>query len=132
MWEKSPQVGTGSRASDGRTGPRYSARRPALSSAAAAARAAAGAAPQISPDGSWYWDGRVWRTVARVDARWGWDGCRWIPLRAPRRVRASHLIGLLILDLLGFAPGAFLASVVAATALLALDARGLVTLSGLI
>jgi hypothetical protein len=47
-------------------------------------------------------------------------------------VRASHLIGLLILDLLGFAPGAFLASVVAATALLALDARGLVTLSGLI
>jgi hypothetical protein len=42
------------------------------------------------------------------------------------------LVGLLILDLVGFLPGALVASVVAAAALLAIDPRGLVTLNGLI
>ena len=82
----------------------------------------------------------MWLSTVTADRRWGWDGRRWTPLRserlksppAPQNVRVSHLIGLLILDLVGFAPGTILTSVLAATVLLAIDARGLVTLNGLI
>ena len=44
----------------------------------------------------------------------------------------SLVVGLLILDLVGFLPGALLSSVVAAGVLVVMDARGLVTLNGLI
>jgi hypothetical protein len=47
-------------------------------------------------------------------------------------VPASLLIGLLILDLVGIATGAFLISVVAAVVLIGADPRGLVTLNGFI
>ena len=42
----------------------------------------------------------------------------------------SLVVGLLILDLVGFLPGALLFSVVAAAVVVVIDARGLVTLSG--
>ena len=45
---------------------------------------------------------------------------------------ASFLIGLLILDLVGIATGAFFVSVLAAVVLLGADPRGLVTLNGFI
>jgi hypothetical protein len=77
----------------------------------------------MSPDGMWYWDGRRWIAVSRARAR---------ARRAPRQISASALIGLLFLDAIGF-PGMWsMTSAVAAAVLLCLDARGLVTLNGLI
>lgn len=95
----------------------------------------------VSRDGSWYWDGRVWRSTVTVDDHWGWDGRRWIPVRseqpksrpASRNMSVSVLVGLLILDVVGFVPGvSFVTSVLAAAVVLAMDARGLVTLNGFI
>lgn len=86
----------------------------------------------------------TWRTDAPPqfsrDRMWYWDGGRWIPVRkrpashsTQKDLPLSLLIGLLLLDLAGFLPGvSVLASVVAAVVLLALDARGFVTLNGLI
>lgn len=95
----------------------------------------------VSRDGSWYWDGRVWRSTVTADDHWGWDGRRWIPVRsgqpksrpASRNMSVSVLVGLLILDVVGFIPGvSFVTSVLAAAVLLVMDARGLVTLNGFI
>jgi hypothetical protein len=108
---------------------------------AAAAPRAGTAQAQVSPDGWWYWDGRQWQPAVTADRRWRWDGRGWIPLRsrqlksvaASRNVPASLLIGLLILDLVGFVPGVqFVTSVLAAAVLLGADPRGLVTLNGFI
>jgi hypothetical protein len=108
---------------------------------AAAAPRAGAARAQVSSDGWWYWDGRLWQPAVTTDGRWRWDGRGWIPLRngqlksarARGNLPASLLIGLLILDLVGFVPGvSFLTSVLAATVLLGTDPRGFVTLNGFI
>jgi hypothetical protein len=88
----------------------------------------------------WYWDGRSWRSTITTDGRWKWNGDRWIPAwSTPWRRQAVRpeisgylLLGILALDLLGFVPGVFMTSIVAAIVLLAIDGRGLVTLNGLI
>jgi hypothetical protein len=100
----------------------------------------AAAAPHVSPDGLWYWDGRLWQSAGMASARWGWDGRGWVPLGGeqprprptPGNLPVSRLIALVALDLVGFVPGAFLASLVAAAVLLAIDPRGLLTLNGFI
>jgi len=32
---------------------------------------------QLSPDGTYYWDGRQWQPSASADGRWQWDGAQW-------------------------------------------------------
>ena len=95
----------------------------------------AATSPQISADGWWYWDGYRWRAVDRAYARRTWDPRTWkpAPSKQPsvRTIPVMHLIGLLILDVVGMV-GVVPASVVAAAVLLAIDPRGLVTLNGLI
>lgn len=105
-------------------------------SAAATAQRATNRHPGISPDGMWYWDGRGWHPTTTNDGNWRWDGYRWMPLTG-RRAKAGPsgwlLLCLLVLDLGGFVPGVGLASAAAAAVvLLMIDARGLVTLNGLI
>jgi hypothetical protein len=88
----------------------------------------------------WYWDGARWKPTTSGDGKWRWDGYDWIPLRGryttvPRSRREPSfllLVGLLMLDLIGFVPGGWIASAAAAVALLVIDGRGLVTLNGLI
>ncbi|HET9781774.1 MAG TPA: hypothetical protein VFR33_08345 [Candidatus Dormibacteraeota bacterium] len=111
-----------------------------MSFAATAARAT-GRPPGISPDGMWYWDGRKWRSTTSNDGRWRWDGYDWIPLwsrrssarAAERRPSAWVLLGLLALDLGVLIPGVgWAGAAVAAFVLLVMDARGLLTLNGLV
>jgi hypothetical protein len=99
---------------------------------------AAAAPPQFSSDGTWFWDGRGWRSAITSDGRWRWDGRGWKAWSAgsPRSHRGPTLsvpllLGIAALDLIGlFAPVTFFMSVAAAVVVLALDGRGLVTLNG--
>ena len=123
---------------------------------AVASRPAA-APPQVSADGKWYWDGRVWRPAITPDGRWRWDGRRWMTAQlavvtpassslavpspeadlspvapaAARHLPLWLLIALLVLDLTGFIPQvAFLTSIGVVIVLLIVDARGFVSMNG--
>jgi hypothetical protein len=39
----------------------------------------AGLEPRLSPDGSWWWDGRTWRPAISPDGQFRWDGHSWQP-----------------------------------------------------
>jgi len=82
------------------------------------------APPQVSPDGSWFWDGRQWQPVHPQ---------RQSQRSAPHEFSAWVLLGLLVIDLAGYLPGIpGLTSALAALVILFADPRGLLTLNGLV
>ena len=45
--------------------------------------------PQLSSDGSWWWDGNRWVSVVSPDGQWRWDGTIWQPISLMRSRSAT-------------------------------------------